>query len=34
VAGSTYRFKVRASNIFGWGSYSSIVSLKAARKPF
>ena len=33
VAGSTYRFRIRAENIHGQGSFSSIVPLKAAGVP-
>jgi len=33
VAGNTYYFRVRASNIIGWGSYSSTASIKAAQIP-
>lgn len=33
VSGSSYQFKVRASNIFGWGSNSTITTIKAAKVP-
>ena len=33
TAGTTYRFKVRAQNIFGWGAFSSATSIKAATTP-
>lgn len=33
TAGTTYQFKVRASNIFGWGDYSSTHSILAAVAP-
>src|SRR5437762_1734809 len=33
TAGSTYRFKVRAQNDIGWGSFSSSASIKAATTP-
>ena len=32
-AGETYRFRVRAQNIHGWGDYSNVVSIKAAGLP-
>lgn len=31
--GNTYQFKVRAANILGWGSFSSVVSLVASGVP-
>lgn len=33
TTGDEYLFRVRARNAFGWGSYSSEVTLKAAEKP-
>jgi hypothetical protein len=34
IAGTTYQFKVRASNVHGWAtSFSTITSIKAAQKP-
>lgn len=33
TAGSSYMFKVRARNAFGWGSYSSTYTIKAAALP-
>jgi len=33
VSGSIYGFRVRARNIFGWGPYSSVTEIKAAREP-
>jgi len=34
TAGYTYRFRVRASNLHGWGEYSAIASIKAAQIPY
>jgi hypothetical protein len=34
VAGTTYIFRARASNIHGWGDWSPEVSIKAAQVPF
>lgn len=34
VAGVTYKFRVRAKNIYGWGLPSTILSVKAARTPY
>src|SRR5690242_3797157 len=33
TAGSSYQFKVRARNVFGWGSFSPVTTIKAAAKP-
>jgi hypothetical protein len=33
VSGSIYGFRVRARNIFGWGPYSLVTEIKAAREP-
>lgn len=33
IGGLTYQFKVRARNVNGWGSFSSILSVKAAQIP-
>jgi hypothetical protein len=33
TAGSSYQFKVRARNAFGWGSYSSVATITAATIP-
>jgi len=33
TAGTTYSFRLRAQNIFGWGPYSNIVSIVAATTP-
>jgi len=33
TAGTTYRVKVRAQNVFGWGDFSSYQSIKAASTP-
>jgi len=32
-SGTTYGFRVRARNIFGWGPYSAVTYIKAAREP-
>jgi hypothetical protein len=31
--GGLYRFRVRASNIYGFGSFSSIYTFKASEEP-
>lgn len=33
VQGTTYQFKVRANNKYGFGSYSNIVTVLAAQEP-
>jgi hypothetical protein len=33
VSGTVYGFRVRAKNIFGWGPYSNVTEIKAAREP-
>lgn len=33
VSGTSYMFRVRAANVYGWGDYSSTVLVKAAAKP-
>jgi hypothetical protein len=33
VSGTIYGFRVRARNIFGWGPYSTVTDIKAAREP-
>lgn len=33
VSGDMYGFRVRARNIFGWGPYSTVVYIQAAREP-
>jgi len=33
VSGTQYGFRVRARNIFGWGPYSAVTYIKAAREP-
>ena len=33
VAGQTYRLRVRASNLHGWGEYSDELQVKAAGLP-
>ena len=33
VSGTVYGFRVRARNIFGWGPYSPVTQIKAAREP-
>ena len=33
VAGYTYQIKVRARNFWGWGEFSSIISIKASTVP-
>ena len=32
-SGNTYQFKVRAKNLYGWGAYSTVLSLKASSVP-
>jgi hypothetical protein len=32
-AGTSYQFKVRAKNLYGWGPYSSIATIKASSVP-
>jgi hypothetical protein len=32
-SGTVYGFRVRARNIFGWGPYSLVTQIKAAREP-
>ncbi len=31
--GSTYRFKIRAQNVYGWGPYSAVVQIVASDTP-
>ena len=33
VAGTLYQFRVRAKNYWGWGPYSTAVSIKASSAP-
>jgi hypothetical protein len=33
VGGSTYKFKIRALNVIGWGGFSSETSIQAATTP-
>lgn len=33
VSGTSYKFRVRAANVYGWGSYSSTLTVKAAAAP-
>lgn len=33
VSGTSYGFRVRARNIFGWGPYSAVTYIQAAREP-
>lgn len=33
IPGNSYQFKVRASNIHGWGDFSSVTTIKAAQIP-
>ena len=33
ISGTEYGFRVRARNIFGWGPYSTVVYIQAAREP-
>lgn len=33
VSGTSYMFKVRAANVYGWGEFSSTVTVKAAAEP-
>jgi hypothetical protein len=33
TAGNIYNFRVRALNIWGWGSYSDIKTIKASTAP-
>lgn len=33
TGGTDYQFKVRAKNLYGWGDYSPIVTIKAAQEP-
>jgi hypothetical protein len=33
VKGTTYQFRIRASNIHGWGPFSNVVSIKTATIP-
>jgi hypothetical protein len=33
IPGNYYRFKVRARNALGWGSFSSEIPIKAATRP-
>ena len=33
LVGYEYQFRLRAKNIWGWGAYSTIVTIKAARVP-
>lgn len=33
VSGDNYGFRVRAKNIFGWGPYSQVSYIQAAREP-
>ena len=33
TAGTTYKFRIRAKNAYGYGSYSSETSIKASDKP-
>ena len=32
-SGNTYQFRVRAKNLYGWGAYSTVLSLKASSVP-
>ena len=33
ISGTSYGFRVRARNIFGWGPYSTVTYIQAAREP-
>lgn len=33
VTGTDYKFKVRASNLFGWGQFSDEVTIRADQVP-
>lgn len=33
TGGLTFRFRVRARNVHGWGAFSSVLSIKAAQIP-
>jgi hypothetical protein len=33
VSGTSYIFRVRAANVYGWGDYSTTVTVKAAAQP-
>lgn len=33
VEGNDYNFKVRSKNIYGWGDYSSLTTIKASAVP-
>ena len=33
LIGQEYQFRLRAKNIWGWGIYSDVVTIKAAKKP-
>jgi hypothetical protein len=33
IEGKSYRFRLRAKNVWGWGAYSSETTVKAAREP-
>lgn len=33
IIGQSYQFRLRAKNIWGWGAYSQIETIKAASKP-
>jgi hypothetical protein len=34
VSGNSYKFRVRAQNVIGWGSYSTSGTIKAAVPPY
>ena len=33
VTGTDYKFKARASNLFGWGEFSDLVTIRADEVP-
>jgi len=33
TAGSTYRFRYRTKNLFGWSDYSTVSAIQAAKVP-
>ena len=33
IIGHEYQFRLRAKNVWGWGAYSEVVTIKAARVP-
>ena len=33
LSGASYKFRIRARNVFGWGDFSPITVIKAAKVP-